>query len=94
MDRSFLTGVPDDAAARRLFDGVLTVARANGGDVVIEGIETLSQCDYVERAGARLGQGYGLARPLPTDQAKTFLLERLAPDRRWTLDLREPAQRG
>ena len=41
-----------------------------GLDVVAEGVESDAQGKYLASAGCPLAQGYGLARPMPFEEAK------------------------
>ena len=82
IDRQFLDGVPDQPGAVAVLDAIMRVAKTCGCDIVIEGIETDAQRDVVTGMGARLGQGFGLGRPLPAAEATALLLERITAGRR------------
>ena len=82
VDRQFLHDVPERAEATAVLDAIMHVAKTCGCDIVIEGIETDAQRDVVTGMGARLGQGFGLSRPLAAGDATALLLEQLAAGRR------------
>jgi diguanylate cyclase (GGDEF)-like protein len=82
IDRQFLDGVPDRPEATAVLDAIMHVAKTCGCDIVIEGIETDAQREVVTGMGARLGQGFGLGRPLPAGEATAVLLEGILPARR------------
>ena len=82
IDRMFLDGVPERPEAIAVLDAIMHVAKTCGCDIVIEGIETDAQRDVVRGMGARLGQGFGLSRPLAAGDATALLLEQLTPSRR------------
>jgi diguanylate cyclase (GGDEF)-like protein len=82
IDRQFLDGVPERQEATAVLDAIMHVAKTCGCDIVIEGIETDAQREVVTGMGARLGQGFGLGRPLPAGDATALLLERIEPSRR------------
>ena len=65
LDRSFLTGVPEDPRAAAFIAAILRLARELGLHVVAEGIETEEQLEHLRAAGASHGQGFHLARPTP-----------------------------
>jgi diguanylate cyclase (GGDEF)-like protein len=63
MDRSFVSGIPDDPRAGQVVTAMIAMARELGFEVTVEGIETPEQCDFLLNSGCDLGQGFGLARP-------------------------------
>ena len=65
IDRSFIPAVArgHDSLVR----GILGLAQALDLPVVAEGIETEDQRRALTRLGCRLGQGYGLGRPMPPE---------------------------
>ena len=66
LDRSFIAGLPDDAASARILEAVVGLAHAFDIRVVAEGIETAAQLAAVRDAGCHAAQGFGLARPGPS----------------------------
>ena len=70
VDRSFVMtldsgSAAEQASARALLRGVLSLAGALDLDVVAEGVETEEQLAVLEAEGCRLVQGYLLGRPAP-----------------------------
>ncbi|MFP4221159.1 MAG: EAL domain-containing protein [Phormidium sp.] len=53
---------------------IITLAHALGMDAVAEGIETPTQLAIVRAMGCELAQGYLFSRPLPPQEAETFLV--------------------
>jgi diguanylate cyclase (GGDEF)-like protein len=82
VDRQFLAGVPENPDATAVLEAIVRLAVTIDCDVVVEGIETAAQRDAVLAMGGRLGQGYGLGRPVPAGEATALLLEHLLPSRR------------
>jgi EAL domain-containing protein (putative c-di-GMP-specific phosphodiesterase class I) len=82
VDRQFLDGVPERPESVAILEAMMRLATTCGCDIVVEGVETVAQRDIVTAMGARLGQGFGLSRPLPAGAATALLLERLLPGRR------------
>nr|WP_158651716.1 EAL domain-containing protein [Marinobacterium profundum] len=68
IDRSFVSGLPEDADDSVIIKAMLDVARHMGLSVVAEGIETLQQQDFLASLGCETGQGYLYAKPLSTRQ--------------------------
>jgi diguanylate cyclase (GGDEF)-like protein len=62
-DRSFMTGIPGDSASEELLEGIITLGRALGMSVIVEGIETEDQEQEALRLGCQLAQGYHLGVP-------------------------------
>lgn len=86
-DRGFMNGIPGDRVGEELLEGILSLARALGMEVVVEGIETAEQAQEVLRLGGRLAQGFQLGPPAPPAEIEA----------RWSLRSRrawvEPAGR-
>ncbi|MFF2243563.1 putative bifunctional diguanylate cyclase/phosphodiesterase [Arthrobacter sp. NPDC058130] len=66
IDRSFLSGVPGDAPAAAMLEGILEVARKLNLGVIAEGIEDTGQLDLLRSLGCDMGQGFLLAGPSPS----------------------------
>ena len=62
IDRSFISGIPDDPRAVAIVAGVIELARSLGMSCIAEGIENAVQRDYLVERGV-LGQGFLLGRP-------------------------------
>jgi diguanylate cyclase (GGDEF)-like protein len=82
IDRQFVCGVPERPEATAMLRAIMELTATYGCDVVLEGIETEEQCAVAVDLGCRLGQGFGLGRPVPSGEATALLLERLLPSRR------------
>jgi EAL domain-containing protein (putative c-di-GMP-specific phosphodiesterase class I) len=74
IDRGFLAGVPADEAAAATVTAMLALARALGMVAVVEGVEDEAQRRFLVSEGCPLAQGFGLARPMPAEQATAYLL--------------------
>lgn len=68
LDRSFLTGVMDDPAGRRVVATAVALCHDLGKAVVAEGVEDEATAAFLHSVGVDLLQGYYLGRPLPADQ--------------------------
>lgn len=74
IDRSFLAHIEDDDRACALVRSMVVMGEALGLDVVVEGVERISQLEHVvDHAGGQVGQGYLFARPMPVDAMITML---------------------
>jgi len=77
IDRSFINDLSQDADARALIDGIITLAHGLRMKVVAEGIETTAQLDYLRSRGCDEAQGYWLCKPVPADEVRNFMARHL-----------------
>jgi diguanylate cyclase (GGDEF)-like protein/PAS domain S-box-containing protein len=70
IDRAFVRELDQEAAtpARAIVAAVVQLAAAIGAATVAEGIETDAQREALLQLGCEIGQGFLLARPLPSQQ--------------------------
>lgn len=67
IDQSFVRGLPDDPDDRALVNSMITLAHDLRKEVIVEGVETREQYDYLVSQDADYLQGYYFSRPLPLD---------------------------
>jgi diguanylate cyclase (GGDEF)-like protein/PAS domain S-box-containing protein len=65
IDRMFVDGLLDDEEDAALISAIVGLAGAFGRTVIAEGVETPAQATRLLELGCDLGQGYGIARPMP-----------------------------
>jgi diguanylate cyclase (GGDEF)-like protein/PAS domain S-box-containing protein len=68
LDRSFVTGLPDDADDASISRAVITMAHSLNMKVIAEGVETEAQARFLAACGCDEIQGYLVARALPADE--------------------------
>jgi diguanylate cyclase (GGDEF)-like protein len=73
IDRSFISGLPDDQDDKAITLSILGLARGLGMSVVAEGVETITQADWLQAQGCTYLQGYLLHRPMSLEQLKSLL---------------------
>jgi diguanylate cyclase (GGDEF)-like protein len=73
LDRSFVRGMLDDAEDRAIIEGILVMARGMGRQAIAEGVESVAHGHALMALGCTLGQGYGIAKPLPADQVPDWI---------------------
>jgi len=73
IDQSFVQALGEDHNATTIIRSLIKLASDLKLMLVAEGVETLELGQLLLSEGCRLGQGYGLARPMPMDQASEFL---------------------
>lgn len=64
LDRKFIEAVVDDASIGRTAAQIISAAQAMGRRVVAEGVENISQMEFLRESGCDVVQGFYLARPL------------------------------
>ncbi len=67
IDRSFVRHMLEDAHDRAIVEGVIGLARTFGCTAVAEGVETAAQGRMLLDLGCDVGQGDGIAPPMPAD---------------------------
>ncbi|MFV0458129.1 MAG: putative bifunctional diguanylate cyclase/phosphodiesterase [Actinomycetales bacterium] len=75
LDRSLLRSLPEDERARNLVQALIAMGRALDLLVVAEGVERLNQLECLRELGCPMGQGWGLARPMPLEDLQTLLAQ-------------------
>ena len=73
IDRSFVTGLPQNENDAVLARAIIAMARSLGVEIIAEGIETPEQRDFLREAGCQVGQGYLFSRPKPPDEIRAFM---------------------
>jgi EAL domain-containing protein (putative c-di-GMP-specific phosphodiesterase class I) len=73
IDRSFVSGLPQDRDDAAITQAVIAMAHSLGLEVVAEGVETKAQLDFLLRLGCDQAQGYLISRPVPADQLQRML---------------------
>jgi diguanylate cyclase (GGDEF)-like protein/PAS domain S-box-containing protein len=73
IDRSFVHHMLDDAQDSAIVEGVIGLARTFGCVVVAEGVESPAQARTLLDLGCEIGQGTGIATPMPADQVTAWV---------------------
>ena len=72
IDRSFVHHMLDDSQDRAIVEGVIGLARTFGCVVVAEGVESPAQARTLLDLGCDIGQGTGIAAPMPAGQVAAW----------------------
>jgi diguanylate cyclase (GGDEF)-like protein/PAS domain S-box-containing protein len=75
IDRSFVHNMLDDAQDRAIVEGVVSLARTFDCVAVAEGVETPAQARALLDLGCEVGQGAGIAAPMPAAEVARFVRE-------------------
>lgn len=89
IDRSFVMGMMSDIGDMAIVDGVIGLSRSFGLTLIAEGVETTEQGLRLLQMGCLLGQGYGIARPMPAHELHAWATRWRAPEA-WAQGLAKP----
>ena len=65
IDQSFVRDMLEDPDDLSIVKAVVSLAKAFKREVIAEGVETIEHGKALLQLGCELGQGYGIARPMP-----------------------------
>lgn len=68
IDQTFVRGMLDDKGDMAIVQGIIALAKTFERLTVAEGIETLEHYQALLDMGCEVGQGYGIARPMPASE--------------------------
>ena len=76
IDQSFVRDMLVDEGDLAILKAVIGLAEAFGMQTIAEGVETHEHCRQLVTLGSHIGQGYGIARPMPADAVQKWLHDR------------------
>lgn len=76
VDKSFIDGIEADLQDQKLVDSIIKIAQNFDLSVVIEGVETEKQLDWLKNYDNLVFQGYFFGKPMSTDDFIAFMNER------------------
>jgi diguanylate cyclase (GGDEF)-like protein/PAS domain S-box-containing protein len=82
IDKTFVRNMLEDPQDLTIVDSVVKLASAFDHPVIAEGVESLEHGAALLRLGCRLGQGYGIARPMKAEEIPEWL-EKWSHNREW-----------
>jgi len=87
IDRSFVKDIETDQNDADICDVTVLLAHKLGLNVVAEGVETEAQLTYLLSIGCEKVQGYFFSRPLPAEEAESYIRNNPGIARLGTIDL-------
>lgn len=75
IDMSFVQGIAVNPKDEIIIDGIITLAKNLGIEVLAEGVETLPQLDFLKNARCFIVQGFYLFRPMTAEKISVSLVE-------------------
>jgi len=82
IDQSFVRDMLDDPDDLAIIQGIIGLATAFHRNVIAEGVETIAHGKKLLEIGCELGQGYGIARPMPAAAIPNWV-KTWRPDNAW-----------
>ncbi|SEI77780.1 PAS domain S-box-containing protein/diguanylate cyclase (GGDEF) domain-containing protein [Allopseudospirillum japonicum] len=82
IDQSFVRDMLKDPEDMAIIEGVIGLSRTFGRQVIAEGVESMEHGQHLIRLGCELGQGYGIAKPMPAQELPTWIAN-YAPEQGW-----------
>jgi diguanylate cyclase (GGDEF)-like protein/PAS domain S-box-containing protein len=73
IDRSFVTGIPNDGNDCAIAGAIISMAQRLGHRVIAEGVETREQLMFLKSLGCQEIQGYLFSPPVPPEQLEAML---------------------
>jgi EAL domain-containing protein (putative c-di-GMP-specific phosphodiesterase class I) len=74
IDRTFVNRIDDRDNNKDIVRTIIAMAHDLGMETVAEGIETITQLDYLKKLGCKYGQGFLLGRPLDHEGTEKLLM--------------------
>jgi len=75
IDQVFVRDMLDDKEDMAIVEGVIALAKTFNRTVIAEGVESSEQGILLMHLGCHLGQGYGIARPMPIEKFIPWLTQ-------------------
>ena len=79
IDKSFVFEMEDTSVRSSLIPEIVAIAKAVNAEVIAEGVENEAQANKLHEMGARFGQGYLFARPMPIKDFVAYYLASQTP---------------
>ena len=77
IDRTFISGLPEDPASGTLVSSIIGLASAFNLIAIAEGVETEEQLNLLRKLKCNQSQGFLHSRPVPAEQLEQMLARQL-----------------
>lgn len=68
IDRCFVSDIDTNVSNQYILEMIVNLAKRFSFSIIVEGIETVEQCDWVKKIGCDVAQGYFFSKPLFLDE--------------------------
>ena len=75
-DMGFMDGIESSEKGKIVIDSIVDMAKKLDIPIVVEGVETPGQLEFLKEKGCEMAQGYLLSRPVPSTEFKEMLKKR------------------
>jgi diguanylate cyclase (GGDEF)-like protein len=79
IDRTFVNDIDHNNNGNLIIKSTIELGKALGLNIIAEGVETLSQLQFLKKHDCPQAQGYYYSQPLPADQILAFIQREAAP---------------
>jgi len=73
IDRSFISKIETDSAARLILTTIVSLCSSLGFDCIVEGVESFKQAEFLRSQGCCFMQGYYFAKPMSIERVGDYL---------------------
>jgi sensor c-di-GMP phosphodiesterase-like protein len=73
IDKLFTSGIDSNSLYKDIIENIVDLARRIDAAVIVEGVETRQQTEYLTTLGEISFQGYLFSKPLPIDDFKAYM---------------------
>ncbi len=92
IDMAFVRNIEKGKRARIILASIVQMAKRLGMDIVVEGVETKEQIDYLDSVGCEDIQGYYFSKPLPQEEYAEKLADDIASQKKEQEETCRPPQ--
>ena len=78
LDQSLITDIEDNDSHQRIIRAAIAMARGLDIEVAAEGVETLTQLEFLQSCNCDLAQGFLISRPMQPDKVSAILRSEIA----------------
>jgi len=84
IDQTFVRDMLNDNEDRLLIEGIISLAKVFNKEIIAEGVESAEHGTVLIRLGCDLAQGYGIAKPMPSEEVYSWVNSYKA-DKSWSI---------
>jgi EAL domain-containing protein (putative c-di-GMP-specific phosphodiesterase class I) len=78
LDQSLIEDLADNQSHQRIIRAAIAMAQGLDSEVAAEGVETLTQLEFLKSCNCDLAQGYLISRPMQPEKVSAILRSEIA----------------